>query len=287
MFLDRPPLLFRLLKAMERRRIRGAGRLARAIDRLRLFEGKIVRFDLERGYSIHVPIYRPERWDLADLVQYEHALVSSLLEAARSCDGKLTLVDCGADIGLISVTAAAALKDRLERIVALEPSAEAFTVLERTLKGLPVAATVLQMGVSDFTGQGELRTPEYDASHHARYLARVAGGGFPVTTIDALGISALNLLLKIDVEGGEVEVIRGAQRTLAGARRAIVALEAHPKVYGRTGVDPSVALRELQSIRPFRFVVAETGYAGLDTSRAFFDQQPDDGTVFNIVCVSR
>jgi hypothetical protein len=115
----------------------------------------------------------------------------------------------------------------------------------------------------------------------------VPQGGFPVTTVDALTLKATNVLLKIDVEGGEIGVIRGALRTLSEAEKAIVSVEAHPKVFGRTGIDPIMILRELAVIRSFKFIVAETGDANLDLSRPFFEQQKKDGTIYNIVCSSR
>jgi FkbM family methyltransferase len=285
-FLDRRPALFALAKGMMRFRVRGGCRLFTLLDSLGYLEGKVVRYELKKGYCVFVPTYRPERWDRADLEEYERDLIAALVDAASGCEGPLTIVDCGADIGLISVLLAAKLKG-VAKVVAFEPSDGAFPVLQKTLEGLPFETEALPIGVSDFSGQGELRSPPYDDSHHARYLVQVPHGGFSVTTIDALSLKAVNLLLKIDVEGGEIGVVRGASRTLAAAKKAIVSIEAHPKVFGRTGVDPIVILREIAAIRPFRFTVAETGESNLDLTRPFFEQQPNNGTNYNVVCSSR
>jgi FkbM family methyltransferase len=271
---------------MIRHKIRGGGRLLSVLDRFGYFKRKIVKYELKKNYSVFVPIYRPERWDRIDLIGYERALVAALVHAATECTGSVTIVDCGADIGLISVAVSAEL-NRVSKIVAFEPSDEAFPVLQKTLAGLPFETKAIQVGVSDFTGRGELRSPPYDASHHARYLVQVPQGGFPVTTIDALSLKAVNLILKIDVEGGEIGVVRGALRSLTEAEKAIVSVEAHPKVFGRTGIDPIMILREIAAIRPFQFTVAETGKSDLDLSRPFFEQQANDGTIYNIVCSSR
>lgn len=222
----------------------------------------------------------------ADLVEYEKGFVAALVSEASKCTGPITFVDCGADIGLISVKVAAE-SGRISKIVVLEPSGEAFPVLQETLSSLPFNTQAIQIGVSDFTGRGELRSPPYDASHHARYLVQVQDGGFPVTTIDCLSVHGPNLILKIDVEGGELGVIRGASRSLAAPTRAIVSVEAHPQVFDRTGIDPIRILQELAAIRPFRFLVAETGKTDLNLSRPFFDQQPKDGTIYNTICSSR
>jgi FkbM family methyltransferase len=285
-YLHHAPLPYLVVKSMFRHNVRGRWRLNTMLKEHGYFNGKVVKFDLKPNYGVYVPLYRREQWDLTDLLEYENGLVDALVGAAKECVGPITMVDCGADIGLMSVKVAARVR-QVSRIVALEPSDEAFPVLERTLGDLPVETKGIQIGVSDFTGRGELRSPPYDASHHARYLAQVSEGGFPVTTIDDLGIKAANVLLKIDVEGGELGVIRGAARTLAGPARAIVSVEAHPKVFARTGIDPIAILREIAAIRPFTFLVAEAGTAKIDLSLPFFDQLPNDGTIYNIVCSSR
>ena len=142
------------------------------------------------------------------------------------------------------------------------------------------------MAVSEFTGCGALISPNYDGSHHARYLAQVPQGGFPVTTIDSLSMDAVDLLIKIDVEGGEIGVIRGAINTIKLAQSVVLSVEAHPKVFGRTGVDPIRVLKEIAAIRPFRFTVAEDGKSDLDLSKPFFAQVPDKTEIYNIVGVS-
>jgi FkbM family methyltransferase len=233
-----------------------------------------------------LPAYTADRWDGLDVLNYEHCLISALAEAASACSGPVTIVDCGANIGLISVFLAARL-DQVSRLIAFEPSPETFPVLRQALAGLPIEAEAIQMAVSDFDGRGELRSPAYDSSDTARYVVQVPEGGFPVTTVDALSLQAANLLIKIDVEGGEIGVIRGASRSLAEADKAILSIEAHPKVFQRTGIDPITILREIAAIRPFQFTVAETGESNLDLSRPFFEQQPNDGTVYNIICISR
>jgi FkbM family methyltransferase len=285
-FMNHPPLLFALAKAMIRRRIRGGERLISVLGRLGYFDNRIVRYRLKPNYYVFVPIYRPERWDRIDLLEYERGLIAEIARAASEFQGPVTVVDCGADIGLISALVAAEI-DEVSRIIAFEPSDEASPVLRRTLAELPFETKAIQAGVCDFAGRGELKLPSYSKSHHARYLVQVPQGGFPVTTIDATVSDAANVLIKIDVEGGEINVIRGGKRVLSEAKKAIVSVEAHPLVFQRTGIDPILILRELAAIRPFRFVVAETGRSKLDLNRPFFEQEAHDGTIYNIVCSSR
>jgi FkbM family methyltransferase len=283
--MNHPPVLFAIAKAMIRRRIRGGWRLMSVLAKLGYFENRVVKYELKPNHSVFVPIYRSERWDGIDLLEYERSLISQIIRAASIFKGPVTLVDCGADIGLISAVIAAKI-DKVSRIVAFEPSDEAFPVLRRTLSELPLETTAIQAGVCDFSGRGELRSPPYSASHHARYLIQVPDGGFPVTTVDVTVLDASNILIKIDVEGGEINVIRGARRVLNQAEKAVVTVEAHPLVLQRTGIDPILILQELAAIRPFHFVVAETGRSNLDLGRPFFEQEAHDGTIYNIVCSS-
>lgn len=284
-YLEKSPLWFATLKHLMRSRIRGTVRATRLLERCGCFANKAVRVEVERGFPIYVPIYRPERWDRRDLLEYEHDLMETLVQVASASDSPLTIIDCGADIGLTSVVLAARIR-RVSEIVAFEPSDEAFPILQRNLSGLPFRCVALQSAVSDFTGSGKLVNPEYDISHHARYLAPTATGGFPVTTVDSLSLSPRNLLIKIDVEGGEIGVVRGAARTIELAKSVIVTIEAHPKVFARTGIDPIRVLGELAAIRPFRFVVSEDRQAEIDLSRPFFEQMPDKEQIYNVVAIA-
>ena len=93
------------------------------------------------------------------------------------------------------------------------------------------------------------------------------------------------VLLKIDVEGAEQEVIEGAASTIHAASRCVVVFEAHPVVALRTGRDPMTCVRLLQSIRPFEYLIAETGAAlSPETERLF--QGSDGIEPWNIVARS-
>jgi FkbM family methyltransferase len=285
-FLDQPPLLFTTMKFMMRHRIRGAWRLFEFLKKRGYFLRKVIRYEIGRGISVHVPIFRPERrWDRFDLVHYEPELIDRLVGEAEDSDAPLTIIDCGADLGLVSMLLTARLA-RVSRVIAFEPSEDEIPLLRMNLAGLPVANEVIQAAVSDYAGRGELRRPAYDAYNQARYVKHAADGGFEVLTLDSLELPAQDLLIKIDVEGGEQAVVRGARNTIAKATRVIVATEAHPLVAARTGIDPVSVLQELAAIRPFRFTVCETGQSDLDLSRPFFEQLPEKFYNCNVVGVS-
>jgi FkbM family methyltransferase len=284
-YLESAPLWFTTLKNLSRRRLRGTTRVTRLLERFGCFGNKAVRVPIERGLSIYVPIYRPEHWDRRDLLEYERDLMDTLVQVASAGNAPLTIIDCGADIGLTSLILATRIR-RVSEIVAFEPSGEAFPVLQKNLNALPFRCEALQCAVSDFSGQGKLISPEYDASHHARYLAPASSDGFPVTTVDSLSYSAGDLLIKIDVEGGEIGVVRGARRTIASANSAIITVEAHPRVFARTGVDPIRVLGELAAIRPFEYILSEARQVKLNLSRPFFEQVSDTDQIYNVVATS-
>ena len=285
-FLDRPPLLFATMKLMMRHRIRGAWRLFETLKARGYFDRKVIRYEIGRGIPIHVPIFRPERrWDRFDLIHYELELIDTLVREAEAGDAPLTIIDCGADLGLVSMLLTARLP-RVSRVIAFEPSQDEVPLLRKNFAGLPIASEVIQAAVSEYAGRGELRRPAYDSYNQARYIEPALGGAFEVRTLDSLALSRQDLLIKIDVEGGELAVVRGARKTISEASRVIVATEAHPLVAARTGIDPIYVLQELAAIRQFRFTVCETGQSNPDLSKPFFEQLPEKFYNCNVVAVS-
>lgn len=278
------PWYFRAVKNLTRRNTPGAWRLLGLMRNSGMLQ-KSAFYQLSETVGIEVPISKfTNCWDQTDLDEYEEDLVQSLSLAASSLEGPVTLVDGGADIGLFSLKVASRLPG-IRNIVAFEPNAEAFPWLVRNLSRLPFDARAVPAALSDFDGRGELCFPDYDAeSVHARYLAPREDGPVAVTSVDALDLPAPSeLILKLDLEGGELAALRGARNTLSGVRRAVVVLEAHPSVCQRTGIDPTEFLSLLSSRRKFRFSIGETG-GTISLDRPFFEQVP--ARVYNIVAVS-
>jgi FkbM family methyltransferase len=285
----RPPALFRLARAIARRRLRGGHRLEEAIRRFGLLN-RVVRYRISDGVSIDVPLWRPENaWDREDLLTYQSELVDDLVGAVAGMQAPATLLDCGADIGLISVLVAARCGDRLALIVAVEPNRTAYEVLEGNLARLPSPSRAVHAAASDRAGRGTLVSPEYDDSDHARFLVAEADGEVPVIRIDDLELPArASLVIKLDVEGGELQVLRGAERTLAGAAGFAVSFEAHPAVVERTGVDPVDIIAYLDGIKKCDVRVSEFPDLVITTGRPFFAQfDPPRRIGFSVLCRSR
>jgi FkbM family methyltransferase len=216
--------------------------------------------------------------ELEDVVHYESALID--LFCSRISPMKdAVLFDCGADIGIFS-SAVCARSGAISSVIAFEPNGDAFPYLERNMAALPVSAQALGCAVANFVGTGKLESPGYDRDYTARFL--VPGDGpISVATIDTFRNFGRSIAIKIDVEGGEIDVLRGASETIRSAGTCVIAIEAHPQVAGRTGLDPVECLRYLESIRPFQFSVAETGES-VSTDGPVL--KPGQREVHNIVC---
>lgn len=244
-------MLFQLAKSMSRHNIRGGDFLMRQLAAFGLLH-RTAQYDLG-GVKFSVPLHKL-RWDMKDVLNYEARLIGAFRQAIAPLE-KATLIDCEADIGTFSVLAS--LNSKIGRIIALEPNADVTDILRDNLSRLPLESEVIGKAVSNFVGRGCLETPSYDAFYHARFL-QPGDGPISVTRIDALNIRG-DIAIKIDIEGGELEALQGAKETIVAARRCVIAFEAHPMVSRRIGRDPIECLRFLASLRPFRFLIPETG----------------------------
>jgi FkbM family methyltransferase len=247
-----PPRLFRLVKLLTRTVPRTDWLLAPCC---RFWSNETITYELSPSVSLAVPIGRRENcWDLRDIRDYESDLIEEFCSALAPFS-RVTLVDCGADIGLFSAIACSRCAC-ISRVVAFEPNPRINELFRRNITSLPHGEP-RSLAVSSFEGFGRLERPEYDNSDHARYLAPAAIG-IPVTKVDSLRIFEGDVAIKIDVEGGEMEVLRGAAETIRRSPHCVLTLEAHPKVCSRTGLSPCDCMEFLESIRPFHFTVTET-----------------------------
>jgi FkbM family methyltransferase len=132
-----------------------------------------------------------------------------------------TVVDVGANIGFITVRAARAAR----RVIAIEPHPVRFRYLKRNvaLNGL---TNVLCINCAVGRAEGEIGLYDVDPTLGPRPLdvSTTPGRGkcyhVPLRTLDSLVQEAD--LVKIDVEGYEAEVLRGATDLLASGPRLVI-----------------------------------------------------------------
>jgi FkbM family methyltransferase len=164
-------------------------------------------------------------------VNGESALQGWVLELAP--DGELHVADVGANVGRWSrsLLVAASLAGRVEdlRLHAFEPDAGAYARLERALDGAP--ATLSAVALSDRQGTLTFHTVAPAAGTNSLHPA-------PGTPVTAASVSTITLdsyaaqsgvpsfaFVKIDTEGHDLTVLRGARTMLAERRIAVVQFE--------------------------------------------------------------
>jgi FkbM family methyltransferase len=163
------------------------------------------------------------RLDLAELGQWyaywgfreEHSILF-----AEFCRGASVVIDVGANVGTSALIASQAVGTD-GRVVAIEPDPLNYQRLREHLDLNGISnVTPLQIGLSDEAGEMRLEVPDA----HNRGTARLTAGPgtvVRVTTLDALvADESLERVdaIKIDVEGWETHVIRGASHILRAFR---------------------------------------------------------------------
>ncbi|MFO7609149.1 MAG: FkbM family methyltransferase [Candidatus Krumholzibacteriia bacterium] len=163
---------------------------------------------------------------------HEHREMTFVLATAGPQD---MFVDVGANAGAYTLLACAA---RGARGLAIEPVPETFARLEANLElnGLGERVLAANVGLSDKPG-ALVFTAGQDCMNHVVAPGETVNGPtltVPVTTLDELLSGVTATLLKIDVEGLETLVLRGARRTLAdpGLRAVIMELNGSGARYG-------------------------------------------------------
>lgn len=137
-----------------------------------------------------------------------------------------TVVDVGANIGAFSVWAASRM-GASGRLLAIEPNPVSFRELRRSVEELAVDATAFAVACGDVEGEVTLHfQPGYTVSSSlTSFAAATESATVPMRRLDALlretGITHVDLL-KIDVEGAEELVLRGAGEALSRIDRVVL-----------------------------------------------------------------
>ncbi len=184
--------------------------------------GILWRLDLSEG--IDLAIY---------LGMYERECLGALPELVRP---GAVVIDVGANIGALSLPFARQAGPQ-GKIVAIEPTGFAFGKMTRTLqlnpdladRVHPVQAMLLASTVGELPEEIHSSWPLHDRGgvpvHPTLRSVAMTTEGARVTTLDSL-VAELSLsrvdLVKLDVDGHELQVLRGAEKTLAELRPRLI-----------------------------------------------------------------
>lgn len=145
-------------------------------------------------------------------------------EALRAGRAPL-IIDCGANIGLASVWYANRLPRA--RIIAIEPDADNFAVLQKNIAPYAGQITALQGGVWPHSAHLRISNPDGgSAAFRVEELAVMQPGalrGYSMDELCTLASDNSPLIVKIDIEGAQGELF--AENTAWVGRTRLLALE--------------------------------------------------------------
>jgi FkbM family methyltransferase len=185
-------------------------------------------------------------------------------------------LDVGGHIGFFTMHMAAVVGPE-GRVYAFEPFDATADLLERSIAANRFAARVRfqRAAVGAAAGTAALTFPVETLNSGGAYLLRdgtapLAGNqkkNVPVVALDALPLRRPVRFIKMDVEGAEPQVVRGAERLLREDRPVILS-ELHPLQLERaSGVTADAFLAQMNAIG-YRAHAMERGEAGAPMDRA-------------------
>lgn len=175
-------------------------------------------------------------------------------------------VDVGAWIGVYSMLAAQ-LVGETGRVYAFEPDPLARQSLRRNLANNVSRVEVLPLALSNRVG---FKTMELSGNSGSRILDETSISKSPnfirklkveATTLDEFlaSIGQIPDIIKIDVEGHEIEVIEGALQTLRDHRTTII-MEVHDVMLRPRGVDPDIFIHRIECALGTRAICLDTRF---------------------------
>lgn len=179
----------------------------------------------------------------------------------------MRVADIGANIGLFTVTASKMVGPTGE-VYAFEPEPENFGLLVRNvaLNGCK-NVRCLQVAVAETTGMVDLYRDPLNLGNHSLCQRNVTKNGPAAVTVRSRSLDSIIMeadpqarvdLVKVDVQGAEGKVLRGARRVLSGSGCRIL-MEFWPKGLENFGADPRDLLQELCDLGFWISIINEDG----------------------------
>ena len=157
----------------------------------------------------------------------------------RYLKGRDFFVDVGANIGSYSIWAA----ELGAEVLALEPAEDTYAALEANVKmnGYPIRT--LRAAAGSICGEMRLTDGKDDKNR----LVISGGVLVPMVTVDSIVPGRIVNGIKIDVEGYELEVLRGCEKSLSERRIELIQLEWNATSFTAVGTDRGPVARLLRA----------------------------------------
>jgi len=217
-----------------------------------------VDWAVTRAFSAGSPVRRIQGVRLGDFNGFSeyHSVASGVQKHELAfinghSFGEGDIIDVGANLGLFSLLINKRFPKR--RLISFEPNPSTFTSLKNNiLRNQADAIECHQIGIADHDGYISFAVREHaraNASISAETPERAAGAiSVPCAKLDTFCMTQRVkriALLKVDVEGFEALVFRGAQRVLADVRPGAIYFEVCPGLSRLAGFEAAETARYL------------------------------------------
>lgn len=168
----------------------------------------------------------------------------------------VTLLDIGANMGIYSLLAA----DKAKRIFAFEPVPENLSLLRKSVKANSASSVkVIPAAVGEKDGSVEMHIIPNSLGTHGIYADSESTLTVQIVSIDNFikehSVGKVDLM-KIDVEGYEPYVVKGAIKTLK-KYKPIILMELDSSLIKASQADPKTFVKELFSIYKYCYLIDE------------------------------
>lgn len=191
----------------------------------------------QKGFPAHINNYRilfPAKWARYFEKDYEQENIAFI---TKNCSPGMTVIDIGAHLGLLSVIISKCTGPN-GRIYAFEPTPSTFRVLKDVIRKNKADKIILPINaaVSSFDGTLDFFVDEHEGSNANSLVNRPDKSRTTFkTTVSKLDtfVHSTDLkkldLVKIDAEGSELDVLKGAAESLRRFRPRVI-LAIHPSL---------------------------------------------------------
>lgn len=174
---------------------------------------------------------------------------SGLEEVSMHISPSMTVVDVGANVGVYTALFSQ-LVGPSGRVIALEPAPDNWRALSKALAtNLWSNVELHQVAAADRAGRMSFERSSYNSGNNALSADGRSGGGLEVDVapLDSIVAGRKVHFIKIDVQGWEASVLRGARQTLSENQPLSVRVEIWPSGLRRAGSSSDEVVELLES----------------------------------------